>query len=109
MNEINLKVTTLSDFKTSIQDTEIKIISEKRVTSSGYNALSPEQSALIMSFLLSIPGSMIGSILLERIKSFIKKTGNEVIIQGHSVQIKLDPNSTDVDYENAVIKLTSKE
>jgi hypothetical protein len=109
MNEINLKITTTSDFRSIIQNPEIKLISEKKVTQSEYNALSPDQRMLLVSFLLSIPGSMIGTILLERIKSFIKKTGNEVIIQGRLVQIKLDPNSTQVDYENAVIELTPKE
>lgn len=109
MNEINLKVTTSSDFRASIQEPEIKLISEKKVDQSEYNALSPDQNELIVSFLLSIPGSMIGSILFDRIKSFIREKGKKVIIQGGTFQIILDPNSTDVEYENASIKLTPRE
>ena len=109
MSEIFLKVTTLDDFKESIQDSEVKLVGIKQATSSEYNALSPEMSNMMVSFLLGIPASMIASFLMERIKPFIKKNGNELFIQGHNVQIKLDPNSTDIDFENAVLKLTPKE
>ncbi len=109
MSEIFLKVTTLDVFKESIQDSQVNLVSTKEATSSEYNAFSPEMSSMMVSFLLGIPASMIASFLMERIKPFIKKNGNEVIIQGRNVQIKLDPNSTDIDFENAVLKLTPKE
>lgn len=106
MSDILINVTTLDDFENSIKSPEIKLHRAKDVSLSEYNALSPSMSNTLKSFLIGIPASMVASFLMEQIQPYIKTTGNEVIIQTNSVQIKLDKDSKDVDFQEAALLLT---
>lgn len=73
---------------------DLKIIKKGcKADNPSYNVIDPDTAELVMSFVVSVSGSIVANLLWEGIKRVITKTHQPITLQSTSEQIKIDENS----------------